>query len=97
MQQVRMDRVNTFIKVSGGGIGWATYQWDFSGTVDGQPMTSRGHTTLVLEKRNDQWLIVHNHTSLVQPPASDTVQPAPPAPTPQSGAPQPQSGKPPAN
>jgi len=24
------------------------------------------HTTLIFEKRNDNWLIVHNHTSLVQ-------------------------------
>src|SRR5258705_1166126 len=44
MQQVRMDRSNTFIKVSGM-AGWACYQWDFGGTVDGQPMTSRGQTT----------------------------------------------------
>jgi len=63
MQQVRMDRSNTFIKVSGA-VGWACYQWDFSGNVDGQPMTSRGQTTLVLEKRNDRWMIVHNHTSV---------------------------------
>jgi ketosteroid isomerase-like protein len=64
-QQVRLDRVNTFIKVSGA-VGWASYQWDFSGTVDGQPMRSRGQTTLVLEKRGDRWLIVHNHTSVAQ-------------------------------
>src|SRR5947209_14582720 len=49
-QQVRMDRSNTYIKVRSA-IGWACYQWEFSGTVDGQPMTSRGQTTLVMEKR----------------------------------------------
>ena len=89
MQQVRLDRVNTFIKVSGT-VGWATYQWDFNGSVDGQNMTSRGHTTLVFEKRTDRWLIVHNHTSLAQP-APLNATPATPA------APQPQSGKPPAS
>lgn len=71
MQQVRLDRLNTYIKVSGN-VGWACYQWDFAAVVDGQPSASRGQTTLVLEKRNDQWVIVHNHTSLVQnltPPA----------------------------
>jgi len=88
MQQVRLDRVNTFIKVSGT-VGWATYQWDFNGSVDGQNMTSRGHTTLVFEKRTDRWLIVHNHTSLAQP-APLNATPATPA------APQPQPGKPPA-
>lgn len=65
MQQVRLDRVNTYIKVSGN-VGWACYQWDFAAVVDGQPSASRGQTTLVLEKRNNQWLILHNHTSLVQ-------------------------------
>ena len=88
MQQVRMDRVNTFIKVSGA-VGWACYQWDFGGTVDGQAMTTRGQTTLVLEKRNDRWVIVHNHTSVAQGAPTTTSQPAAPANTPQ-----PQPGKP---
>lgn len=65
MQQVRMDRINTFTKLSGN-FAWACYQWEFSAVMDGQPVATRGHTTLILEKRNDHWLIVHNHTSLVQ-------------------------------
>ena len=92
MQQVRLDRLNTYIKVSGT-VGWACYQWDFSGTVDGQPMTARGQTTLVLEKRNDRWLIVHNHTSAAQaapPTTTQPLQPAVPGTTPQT-----QPGKPP--
>jgi len=64
LQQVRLDRSNTYIKVDGT-FGWACYQWDFSATVDGQPSASQGQTTLVLEKRNNRWVIVHNHTSLV--------------------------------
>jgi ketosteroid isomerase-like protein len=78
MQQVRMDRINTFIKVDGT-FGWACYQWDFSAVVDGQPAAAQGQTTLVLEKRNNHWVIVHNHTSLVPsaPPASPSgTQPA---------------------
>jgi ketosteroid isomerase-like protein len=67
LQQVRMDRTNTYIKVSGT-VGWVCYQWDFAGTVDGQPSTAQGQTTLILEKRNNRWVIVHNHTSLVQAP-----------------------------
>jgi len=63
MQRVRMDRSNTYIKVNGN-TGWACYQWDFSADVDGQPVQSRGQTTVVLVKRNDHWLIAHNHTSL---------------------------------
>ena len=92
MQQVRLDRLNTFIKVRGT-IGWACYQWDFGGTVDGQPMTARGQTTLVFEKRNDHWLIVHNHTSVAQAAPPTTTQPQQPAvPT---NTPQQQPSKPP--
>jgi ketosteroid isomerase-like protein len=80
-QQVRLDRMNTFIKVSGT-VAWACYQWEFSGNVDGQPMTTRGQTTLVFEKRNDRWLIVHNHTSVALPTPGGPTQPAVPAGTP---------------
>lgn len=85
MQQVRMDRYNTYIKVSGS-VAWACYQWDFAAVVDGQPSGSQGQTSVVLEKRNNHWIIVHNHTSLVR-----TTQPAAPANTP---APQPPPAKP---
>ena len=96
MQQVRMDRVNTFIKVNGS-VGWACYQWDFGGTVDGQPMTSRGQTTLVFEKRNNLWVIVHNHTSAAQnAPTTTQPQPAPASPANIPPATQPGASKPPA-
>lgn len=85
MQQVRMDRSNTFIKLNGN-FAWACYQWDFSAVVDGQPSAARGQTTLILEKRNDHWVIVHNHTSLAQ-----TSQPATPVNTPQVSQPKPNS------
>jgi ketosteroid isomerase-like protein len=86
MQQVRMDRSNTYIKVSGT-VGWACYQWDFEAVVDGQPMQSQGQTSVVLEKRNNHWVIALNHTSLTpRPPQvapagapSGQQQPAKPA------------------
>ena len=87
MEQVRMDRSNTLIRIAPSGqFAWACYQWDFSANVDGTPMAAEGQTTLVLEKRGDGWVIVHNHTSLVQAsqpsaPASSAPQPAQPAPT----------------
>lgn len=71
MQRVRLDRSNTYIKVVGN-MGWACYQWDFSATVDGQDVQSRGQTTVVVEKLNNRWVIAHNHTSL-----SPGQQPAP--------------------
>jgi len=86
MERVRMDRSNTYIKVNGV-VGWACYQWDFQGVVDGQPTQSQGHTTVVLEKRNNHWVIVLNHTSTApRPPqavpaaAPSGEQPAKPSP-----------------
>jgi len=82
-QQVRLDRTNTLIRLApSGNTAWASYQWEFTAVVDGVPSSAFGHTTLIFEKRNDNWLIVHNHTSLVQ--ASQAAAPAaqPPAATP---------------
>lgn len=83
MQQVRMERSNTYIKLNGN-FAWACYQWDFSAVVDGQPSAARGQTTLIMEKRTDRWVIVHNHTSLAQ-----TAPSVAPANTPQIAQPQP--------
>ncbi len=65
MQQIRMDRMNTYIKVNGT-TAWACYQWEFAATVDGAPTWAHGQTTLVLVKKENRWLIVHDHTSVVQ-------------------------------
>ena len=72
MQQVRMDRSNTYIKVNGN-TAWACFQWDFSGLMDGTPSAARGQTTYVLVKKDNRWLISHDHTSIVQ-----TAQPQTP-------------------
>jgi len=74
LQRVRMDRTNTYIKVKGD-VAWACYQWNFIATLDGQPMQSQGQTTVVVEKRNGHWVIVHNHTSLTPPAPGTTTAP----------------------
>lgn len=81
-QNVVLERTNSYIKALGN-VGWASYQWEFRGQVDGKEMTARGQTTLILEKQKDRWMIVHNHTSLAQEaavtqPAPSTAQPKPP-------------------
>jgi ketosteroid isomerase-like protein len=82
MKEVRLDRSNTFIKVAGN-FAWACYQWDFGGMVDGRPAAAKGQTTLIMEKKDNRWLIVHNHTSLIEnssaPPASQSTQLAQPS------------------
>ena len=64
VSNVRLDRSNTFIHAAGN-FAWATYEWDFSANVDGAATDARGQATLIFQKRNGQWLIVHNHTSMV--------------------------------
>ena len=59
---LRLDRRNTFIFVRGD-VAWASYQWEFNALVDGRPTSARGQTTLIFERRDNRWLIVHNHTS----------------------------------
>ena len=79
MQQVRMDRSNTYIKVNGN-TAWACFQWDFAAVINGAPSAARGQTTYVLAKRDNHWLIAHDHTSVVQ-----TAQPQLPAGTAPAG------------
>lgn len=76
LQNVRLDRRNTYIKVKGD-FAWASYQWEFSAVADGRQMAAQGQATLLFEKRGDRWQIVHNHTSVISV-SSAPPQPAPP-------------------
>jgi uncharacterized protein (TIGR02246 family) len=86
MQGGRLDRSNTYINLRGN-LAWAVYQWEFAAVVDGKPTSARGHTTLILEKRKDRWLIVHNHTSLVPEMKAPEATPPPGAPKPAASPP----------
>jgi len=82
MQQVRLDRSNTYIKVNGT-TAWACFQWEFAAIINGTPSAARGQTTYVLVKRDNHWLIAHDHTSIVQSvqkPSGNTPAPEPAAP-----------------
>jgi ketosteroid isomerase-like protein len=79
----RMDRTNTVIQLNGNSA-WATYQFDYVASADGKVAEFRGHTSLVLNKRADRWVIVLNHSSIVEaspaslPPSNGPAQPARP-------------------
>jgi uncharacterized protein (TIGR02246 family) len=60
----RLERSNSYTKVMGDSA-VVTYQWQFAGNVDGKLTHALGHTTLVLQKRAGNWLIVLNHTSAI--------------------------------
>jgi uncharacterized protein (TIGR02246 family) len=74
MNGCRLERTNTYAKVLGEDA-WVTYQWQFSGQVDGAPSSAVGHTTLVLQKRAGTWVIVLNHTSQVAERAQPVTAP----------------------
>lgn len=88
MRQVRLDRMNTYIKVNGT-TAWTCYQWEFEAVVDNTPTLARGQTTLVLVKK-DRWLIAHDHTSVVQ-----TAKPSQNAPASTPTSPAGEANKPP--
>jgi ketosteroid isomerase-like protein len=86
IQGGQLDRTNTLIKVEGA-TAWATYQWEYFAVIDQAQHDVRGHTTLVLEKQGDDWVIALDHTSvvtdtLVQQSAPAQPPVANPAPTP---------------
>jgi ketosteroid isomerase-like protein len=68
-QGMQLVRRNTLI-ITHSDVAWAMYQWEFDSSVNGKPYTLRGQTTLVLNKLNGNWLIVHNHTSGIYPQAT---------------------------
>lgn len=68
----RLDRSNTLIKVTGNNA-WATYQFIYAVQQQGQVVQFRGHTTLILAKQGDRWVITLNHSSIVD---STLPQPA---------------------
>jgi ketosteroid isomerase-like protein len=79
-QGMQLIRRNTIV-FPHGDIAWASYQWEFFGNYNDKPYSARGQTTLVLNKVNDKWLIVHNHTSQIceahtAPAHSSSAQPA---------------------
>ncbi|HVB87286.1 MAG TPA: nuclear transport factor 2 family protein [Candidatus Dormibacteraeota bacterium] len=80
-QGVQLLRKNTYV-FTHGDVAWASYQWEFDASYQGQPFQARGQTTLIFNKVGDNWLIVHNHTSEISQacPASPTrqIQPAHP-------------------
>jgi ketosteroid isomerase-like protein len=71
----RMERSNTLIKVNGN-FAWVTYQFVYAAMIDGKIAQFHGHTTLILNKQGDRWVIVLNHSSVVDSAYSNPVPPA---------------------
>jgi len=78
-QGMQLVRSNTLI-IAHTDVAWAMYQWEFDSSVNGRPYTLRGQTTLIFNKVNGNWLIVHNHTSGIYPQAAAATAQQPTAP-----------------
>jgi ketosteroid isomerase-like protein len=76
-QGIQLIRRNTYV-YNTADVAWAMYQWEFLSTYNGKPFSAEGQTTLIFDKVGDKWLIVHNHTSQVTPPAAVIQQSATP-------------------
>jgi ketosteroid isomerase-like protein len=76
-QGIQLIRRNTYV-YNTDDVAWAMYQWEFLSTYNGKPFSAEGQTTLIFDKVGDKWLIVHNHTSQVIPPAAAIQQSATP-------------------
>jgi ketosteroid isomerase-like protein len=70
----RMERSNTLIKVNGNSA-WATYQFVYVAQMEGKVAQFRGHTTLVLAKQADRWVITLNHSSIVDSTIPESATP----------------------
>jgi len=67
----QIERSSTLIKVNGS-LAWATYQFVYAAQMEGKSVQYHGHTTLVLIKQADRWVITLNHSSVV-----DSLPPEP--------------------
>jgi len=74
----RMERSNTYIHVNGTSA-WATYQFVYVALAESKVVQVRGHTTLVLNKRADRWVITLDHSSIVDSSLPAPANPADPA------------------
>jgi len=77
----RIDRSNTYTKVTGNSA-WATYQFVYTAMADSKVVQFHGHTTLVLNKQGDHWVIVLNHSSIVDSQSASPAVPTESAPPP---------------
>lgn len=60
-----------------GNLAWAVYTFNFSGTLkNGTKMDGPARATEILEKRGNDWVIVHEHVSMPMPEAPPPAAPA---------------------
>ncbi|MGB5242681.1 MAG: nuclear transport factor 2 family protein [Lutimonas sp.] len=48
-----------------GDVAWMTYYWSDKGLTSGQVFTSKGKSTRIFVKENNQWRCIHGHYTLL--------------------------------
>ncbi len=48
-----------------GNMAYITYYWSDAGSTNGKPFSSRGKSTRIFVKENDEWLCIHGHYTLL--------------------------------
>lgn len=74
MKNIKYASSDMKVKVEGK-MAWATFKYTISGDSDGKHFDSGGLGTVVLEKRDGKWRIVHWHSSA--PRRAPAAQPSP--------------------
>ena len=47
-------------------VAWITYYWSDKGLSEGTEFSSRGKSTRIFVKENDNWLCIHGHYTLLE-------------------------------
>lgn len=75
MKNTRYELTDIRVKVSGN-TAWATFKYSISADIGTRHVDSGGLGTAVLEKRGQDWKIVHWHSSAPRRPATPAASPA---------------------
>ena len=75
MKNTRYEVTDIRVKVSGN-TAWATFKYSISADIGARHVDGGGLGTAVLEKRGQDWKIVHWHSSAPRRPATPAASPA---------------------
>ena len=78
-KQIEIDGVRDWVKNSDGihtemieprvvikeNVAWITYYWSDIGTTSGKAFTSKGKSTRIFVKENENWSCIHGHYTLL--------------------------------
>lgn len=63
-EDIRTEMIDPKVTVRGNSA-WITYYWSDHGTSGGKKFSSKGKSTRIFVKENNQWLCIHGHYTLL--------------------------------